>query len=103
MVLIDKDTLVKELKRKRDKYINLFLSDEVQVLNEVLDYIGTLEVKEVDLEKYSRHYLLNEHKSPLTIDAFIKKAKKWFNRKNGIVITDTKAFFEEFIDYMGIE
>ena len=36
-------------------------------------------------------------------DAFIEKAKKWFNSKNGIVITDTKALFEEFIDYVGIE
>lgn len=36
-------------------------------------------------------------------DAFIDKAKKWFNSKNGIVITDTKALFEEFIDYVGIE
>ena len=36
-------------------------------------------------------------------DAFIKRAKKWFSSKNGIVVTDTKAFFEEFIDYMGIE
>ena len=36
-------------------------------------------------------------------DVFIEKAKKWFNSKNGIVITDAKALFEEFIDYIGIE
>ena len=36
-------------------------------------------------------------------DVFIDKAKKWFNSKNGIVITDVKALFEEFIDYIGIE
>ena len=35
-------------------------------------------------------------------DTFIENAKKWFNSKNGIVITDTKAFFDEFIDYIGI-
>lgn len=33
-------------------------------------------------------------------DALIEKARKWFNSKNGIVITDTKAFFEDFINYI---
>ena len=51
--LIDKDVLVAEIESKRNDYINSFMTEQVHVLNDVLDFLNTLEVKEVDLEKKS--------------------------------------------------
>ena len=76
MKLIDKSTVVAEIKRlirKNEAYLDDNVTDAVRsqktsaysVLNEVLHFIDTLEVKEVDLEKIARHYLLHEHVSPL--------------------------------------
>ena len=68
MKLIDKSALVVEIKRllKCDK---LYKSEDVETRNSVLEFIlsflDTLEVKEVDLGKETTHYLLYEHRSPL--------------------------------------
>ena len=49
--LIDKDVLVAEIERKRNDYINSLMTEQVHVLNDVLDFLDTLEVKEVDEQK----------------------------------------------------
>ena len=50
MKLIDKDALVAEIERRRDDYINSFMTVQVHMLNDVLDFLNTIEVKEVDDE-----------------------------------------------------
>ena len=47
---IDKDALVVEIERRRNDYINSFMTEQVYMLNNVLDFLDTLEVKEVDLD-----------------------------------------------------
>ncbi len=63
---IPKDALVAELKKRRDKNarnkLNLAAAFED---NYLLSFLDTLEVKEVDMDRAARHYLLHEHKSPL--------------------------------------
>lgn len=73
--LIDKDAVVAEIERRKDEEIDYdessgnFASYADQIhysaLDSVENFINTLEVKEVDLEKSARHYLLHEHLSPL--------------------------------------
>ena len=46
--LIDKAALVAEIERRRNDYINSFMTEQVYMLNNVLDFLDTLEVKEVD-------------------------------------------------------
>lgn len=50
MKLIDKSALVAEIEKKRKDYINSLMTEHIYTLNEVLDLINTLEVKDVDLE-----------------------------------------------------
>ena len=47
---IDKDALVVEIERRRNDYINSFMTEQVYMLNNVLDFLDTLEVKEINLE-----------------------------------------------------
>lgn len=47
---IDKDALVVEIERRRNDYINSFMTEQVYMLNNVLDFLNTLEVKEINLE-----------------------------------------------------
>jgi hypothetical protein len=53
MKLIDKDALVAEIKKMLDKYNKLqsFNYGAVKDLEHLLNFLDTLEVKEVDLEK----------------------------------------------------
>ena len=51
---IDKDALVVEIERRRNDYINSFMTEQVYMLYNVLDFLDTLEVKEVPIwEKVS--------------------------------------------------
>ena len=61
MELIDKNKLLEELKKLKQ---NLSASPDV-VIKDVESLVESLEVKEVDLDKSARHYLLHEHISPL--------------------------------------
>ncbi len=75
MKLIDKDALVAEIERRLDKLSNTSIEDNKEFaavigaqhyeLISLVQYINTLEVKEVDLDESARHYLLHEHISPL--------------------------------------
>lgn len=60
---ISKSALVVEIERKRNDYINSFMTEQVYVLNDVLDFLDTLEVKEVDLDK--------------ELNDFIEQQKAW--------------------------
>lgn len=62
MKLIDKNKLLEELKKLKQ---NLSASPIV-VIEDIESLVESLEVKDVDLDKESMNYLLNEHKSPLT-------------------------------------
>lgn len=42
-----------------------FGKGKLEGLEGIVDFINTLEVKEIDLNEYARHYLLHEHISPL--------------------------------------
>lgn len=48
---IDKESVITEIKKKRDDYINSCMSAQAHVLNDVLDFLNTLEVKEEVLDK----------------------------------------------------
>jgi hypothetical protein len=79
---IDKDALVTGIKRKRDKYINLFLTDEVHTLNDILEFIDSLEVKEVDLNKEFDKYCDNLYLIDLENEPYAELfecAKYFFN------------------------
>jgi hypothetical protein len=52
MKLIDKDAVLAEIERRRNDYINSFMTEQVHTLSDMLDFIDTLEVKEVDEESY---------------------------------------------------
>ena len=62
--LIDKDALVAEIEKLYDEAPTW--DDSRHYIGKVLDIINTLEVKEVDLDKEARHYLLHKHLSPLS-------------------------------------
>ena len=51
MKLIDKDALVAEVERRRNEYINSLMTEQVHTLSDILDFLDTLEVKEVDLDE----------------------------------------------------
>lgn len=82
MELIDKAVVLAEIERQLH-YVNSWLEGSKRVggarsnvyfrmignknvLEDIKDFINTLKTKEVDLDKESMNYLLNEHKSPLT-------------------------------------
>lgn len=77
MELIDKAAIVAEIKRRIDRnnenaasYSSNSEHDYLcrvieKVYKNLLSFLNTLEVKEVDLEEAARHYLLHEHLSPL--------------------------------------
>lgn len=62
---IDKSAVVAEIERlKRNTFTNFDegVNAAAQIL---LDFLDTLEVKEVNLDESARYYLLHEHISPL--------------------------------------
>ena len=71
MELIDKAALVAEIERRIKEYntpVDRLGSNNIRLheCKDILSFINTLEVKEVDLDKEARHYLLYEHESPLS-------------------------------------
>jgi hypothetical protein len=56
MELINKAALIAEIERKRNDYINSFMTEQVHVLNDVLDFLDTLETKQVNLDTELEHY-----------------------------------------------
>lgn len=67
---IDKDDVVAEIRKRllpviRDKHYDEWEEGQNSERIALLGILDTFEVKEVDLDKSARNYLLNEHKSPL--------------------------------------
>ena len=58
MKMIDKDALLAEIERKKDRitFLNEFANGTKFGLQTAIDIIDTLEVKEVDLEKELKYY-----------------------------------------------
>jgi hypothetical protein len=44
---IDKSALIAEIEKRRSEYINSLMTEQVHTLSDILDFIDTLEVKEV--------------------------------------------------------
>ena len=67
MKLIDKEKVVTEIEKMRDKAYpqSDWNRGYVTSCEKILSFLNTLEVKEVDLDESARHYLLHEHISPL--------------------------------------
>lgn len=79
MELIDKAAVVAQIEKlisngkfkcqqsqeNNDRESYIAWSEHIATCGKLLSFLNTLEVKEVDLEKEARHYLLNEHISPL--------------------------------------
>ena len=81
MKLIPLDAVLAEIERRRNDYINSFMTEQVYMLNNVHDFLDTLEVKEVDLDE--------EYK------VFVEKDPVYNQLVNGIVgKAIAKHFFE---------
>ena len=69
MKLIDKDTIVAEIKERIETYNKGYANGDdhrADALEILLNDINNLETKDVYVEELSRKYLLHEHISPLT-------------------------------------
>ena len=70
---IDKSVIVAEIENRKRKLLDNIICESdkewairtAHQLNRIIRFINTLEVKEEDLDKEARHYLLHEHESPL--------------------------------------
>lgn len=76
---IDKSALVSEIERLKECNRKICGGDfdflkkvypkhyySTEIYNDILYFLDTLEVKEIDSDKEARHYLLHEHESPLS-------------------------------------
>ena len=83
---IDKSALVAEIERRRNDYINSFMTEQVYMLNNVLDFLDTLEVKEMKeepisnnmeyaSEKYACRFSSSKYGHDKVKDAFIAGAQ----------------------------
>jgi len=87
MKLIDKDALVAEINRRIiDAPENNIGHQRVWAYNDVKDIINTLEVKEVDLEKYYYDFL----------------QKEWFGRSCVRTISEMMAFTAKHFFELGM-
>ena len=88
MKLIDKSALVAEInKRIIDAPINNIGHQRVWAYNDVKDIIGTLEVKDVDLEKYYHDFL----------------QKEWFGNSHVRTMSEMMAFTAKHFFELGIK
>jgi hypothetical protein len=63
--LIDKAAVVAEITKIYDRNRSNGYIDVCNEIDEILSFLDTLEVKEVNLDESARHYFLHEHISPL--------------------------------------
>ena len=71
---ISKSALVAEIEKRRDKYINSLMAEQVHTLSDVLDFINTLEVKEVDLEKEYKDFVEEDPVYNMLVNHIVGKA-----------------------------
>ena len=81
MKLVDKATIVTEIERRKKYYENIQMikpvyESNIEDLNELLSFINTLEVKEVDLEKEfdkcCENYIFDDECEVYTAKRFFK-------------------------------
>lgn len=65
MEMIDKSAVLSYIERVLNSYDPNEITSGRYALAKLRDFVNTLEVKDVDLDEYARHYLLYEHISPL--------------------------------------
>ena len=75
---ISKSALVAEIQKKRNEYINSLMTEQVHTLSDMLDFIDTLEVKDMKF----------------FVDAFINKACEWL--KSGGYFVNNSETEEDF-------
>lgn len=63
---IDKYAVIAELEKIYDRNRSNGYIDICNEIDDILHFLDTFEVQEVDLDKEARHYLLHDHKSPLS-------------------------------------
>ena len=63
---INKEIIATEIEGLKRSVFTKFDEGVNATAQVLLDFLNTLKAKEVDLEKEARHYLLHEHKSPLS-------------------------------------
>lgn len=93
--LIDKDVLVAEIEKRRkaiprdetDKRLKAVYGNEAFVLNDLLSFLDTLEVKEVDLEKYYHDFL----------------QKEWFGNSHVRTVSEMMAFTAKHFFELGLK
>jgi len=87
MKLIDKDTVVAEIERRKKYYENIQMikpvyESNIEDFNELLSFLDTLEVKEVNLDKEIRRYRMNNpiigHREGTLYDYMANAAKHFF-------------------------
>ena len=86
MELIDKDALIAEIRKRllpviRDKHYDEWEEGQDSERIAILDIINTLEVKDVDLDKESMDYLLNEQAKVMQYHKDIQEAFKAGSKK----------------------
>lgn len=99
MKLIDKDTIVAEIKERIETYNKGYANGDdrrADALEILLNDINNLETKDVDVDKLSRKYLLHEHISPLT-EIFHKADLKAEMQYHKDIENAYKAGFKEAI------
>lgn len=65
---IDKAKVVAEIEKRRSEWqygSSIEAKYKKEECDDILSFLDTLEVNEVDFDESARHYLLNEHISPL--------------------------------------
>lgn len=103
MKLIDKDKVVAEIENKLQDLIackenalstekRVVLWAKIDMCNEILSFLDTLEVKEADLEKEINDYISNNFFGSQTVGFFAKRTKKEPNDQD--IALCAKHFFE---------
>ena len=81
---IDKAAVVAEIERRKEHYDNIQMiksgyEDNIEDFNELLSFLDTLEVKEVDLEKeIDKELDRNWYGEYINLDKFRESAKHFF-------------------------
>lgn len=94
MELIDKSVIVAVIKKKLDKYSKLhsFNYGAVKDLESLLDFLDTLEVKEVDCEREINDYISNNFFGSQTLGFFTNRTKEEPNDQD--IALCAKHFYE---------
>ena len=97
MELIDKDAVVAEIEKIRAKWFGInndFADGQKGALTDVLSFLDTLEVKEVDLEKETENYLSTYWPKEIELHPFLGHMAKHFFKLGMQFQTETNITFK---------